>query len=135
MSNYNVYIIEIMPRWHSLVAPGLSDGKKCFYVGETSVAVAQRFKEHKTGRTTKERAIMKSGAVFRRIRNQSGGESLRRRRDVVLRASLTRKYPSQPDGEASRALEWEVVDELRGQGHCVYPPKVGGIPFKSYRTD
>ena len=124
-----------MPRWHSLVAPGLSDTKRCFYVGETSVSIAERYREHKTGRTTDERAIVRPAAVFRRIRKEAGGESLRKERDVALRRSLMRNYEPQPDAEASRSLESSAVDELRSHGHCVYPRNVGRIPFKSYRTD
>jgi hypothetical protein len=133
MSEYNVYIIEIMPRWHNLVAPGLSDGKKCFYVGETSILVAERYSEHRTGRVPARRSMVKPGKVFNRLRKETG-KSLRRKRDVRLRRSLMREYRSQLDGEAAKALEWEVVDELRSQGHCVHPKGVGDIPFKSYRT-
>jgi hypothetical protein len=48
---WNVYIIEIMPKWYSLVAEGLPSGKCCFYVGQTSKDISERYKEHRTGRS------------------------------------------------------------------------------------
>ena len=35
--------------------------------------------------------------------------------------------------EQAQALEARVVDALRGQGHAVYPKRVGLIPFGAYR--
>ena len=134
MSDYNIYIIEIMSRWHSLVAPGLTEGKKCFYVGETKISVADRYREHRTGRVPAGRSMIKPAKVFNRLRKETG-KSLRRKRDVRLRRSRMSEYRPQPNSEAAKALEWEVVDELRSQGHCVHPKGVGDIPFKSYRTD
>ncbi len=130
-----VYIIEIMEKWHDLVAPGLPDNKRCYYVGETGKDVSERFYEHKSDRTKPGRRPKRRARVFDKIGKENGGRTLRKNIDVVLRRGMMQAYDPQPDVHLAEALEASVVDELRRQGHCVYPRGVGTTPFDSYRDE
>ncbi len=132
---YRVYIIEISDKWHDLVAPGLPVGRRCYYVGETGKDVGERFKEHKTGRSKPGRREKRRAKVFARMDRENGGETLLKNEDVVLRRGMMKDYEPQPDKSGAEALEGSVVDELREQGHCVYPRGAGTIPFESYRDE
>jgi hypothetical protein len=135
LDGYRVYIIEIMPKWYELIAPGLPDEKCCYYVGETGRDVGERFKEHKTGRARPGRREKRRAKVFAKMDRENGGETLLKSEDVILRRGMMKAYEPQPDKSQAEALEASVVDELREEGHCVYPRGVGTIPFDFYRDE
>lgn len=131
MSTHSVYVIEIMPRWHDLVAPGLPKGKRCFYVGQTGKSLTERFWEHRTGRRKDPSKGDASAKVFRRMRRYQGGSTLSRIHDVRLRRTLMDQV-GPLDADASLELESATVDFLRDAGHCVYPKNVGFTQFEAY---
>lgn len=128
-----IYIIEIMPRWYSLVAPDLPEGKRCFYVGETGKSIKERYWEHRTGKVKPGRRDKRT-AVFAKMRNSQAGDELLRKTDVKLRRRLSEGYPSVETTAESEALEALVIDELRGDGHAVHPKGPGTIDFDDYRS-
>lgn len=133
---YRVYIVEIASRWHDLVAPGLPDGKRCFYVGETGRTVEERYREHRTGTVLSGRKAKRSAGVFAKLLAENNGEPLQRKRDVDLRRTLMARYQPQPTSDESQELERQVIDDLRSEGHCVYPKdrlRPHKFDFKAYR--
>lgn len=132
-SGRRVYIIEIMPKWYDLVAPGLPSGKRCFYVGETGKDVSERFREHRTGGVKHGRRKKARARVFSRMANSNEGQALKKKEDLKLRRERMRSLPKQPDRESAEALEAATIDQLRREGHCVYPKGVGTVPFEEYR--
>lgn len=133
---WRVYVIEITPKWYSLVAEGLPTGKRCYYVGQTSKTLTQRYREHRTGRPSepKEKGFNPSGRVFRKMRRNQGGSTLRRNDDTILRRSMTQQYEPVATEDEAKALENSLNDELREQGHTVYPKNDGSVPFENYRA-
>lgn len=138
----NVYVIEVMPQWHHLVAPNLPDGKTCFYVGETGRDIRERFREHLTGETKPGRKKKASVQPFKNMLARNGQVPLRRNQDMKLREQMTgdrgsvrRRKPGKL-AEAAKNLERDFVLELRREGHAVYPKRVGKdqIPFSSYAS-
>jgi hypothetical protein len=125
-------VIEIMPRWHELVAPELPSRKRCFYVGETARSVAERYWEHRTGWALPGRAEKARARVFSKMAQARPRGDLLNGEDVRLQRRMTLDLSPQPDRAAARSLEAVVVDRLRGLGHCVYPEGVGTIPFRDY---
>jgi hypothetical protein len=128
-----IYVIEICPKWYGLVAEGLPEGRRCLYVGETGKPVAARFRDHLTGRTDRDDDRDLSGRVFRRMRSDQSGGSLRRGVDASLRFDLFDRIEPVSDQEAASVLEAGVIDELRRQGHCVYPEGAGEVSFDCFR--
>lgn len=135
MRGRRVYVIEIQPPWYELVAPGLPVGRRCFYVGETGKDIAERYREHRTGEVLHGRRPKSPAQVFAKMRGAQSGAALRRRVDVVLRRTMSDRYPPAATPEEAGALEAQVVDELRRAGHAVYPKGVGSAPFEAYRAD
>lgn len=131
-----VYVIEIMDRWHYLVAPGLPPGKRCYYVGQTSKDLTVRYKEHRSGRPWALGARPQSAKVFKKIRRKNGGVILRRNVDTILRRSMT-EHLGRMTQEESERIEEAFVLKLRLDGHAVYPERVGRhlVPFKSYQEN
>jgi hypothetical protein len=129
---WRVYVIEIMPRWHELVAPGLPSGKRCFYAGETARSVAERYWEHRTGWALPGRAQKTRARVFSKMAQARPRGHLVNGADLRLQRRMTRDLSPQPNRAAAVALEADVVDRLRSLGHCVYPEGVGTIPFRDY---
>ena len=132
-NRFQVYVIEIGTQWCDVVAPGLPEGKRCFYVGQTGERLTDRYKEHRTGRPFKKGRLIQPGKVFKRIREENGGETLRRNVDTFLLRSMTREYGTMSKAE-SEQLEEALIVYLRQNGHAVYPD--GGakdlIPFDTY---
>lgn len=128
-----IYLIEIMPNWHLLVAPDLPDGKQCFYVGETGKDLTERYWEHHPGLAKKGRR-KKRTAVFTKMRNSQDGDELLKNHDVKLRRTRSKKYPVVATTKESVPLEAQVIDQLRRRGHAFNPEKPGEIDFKSYKT-
>jgi len=134
-----VYVIEIMPQWYDLVAPGLPSGKKCFYVGETGKDLGERFREHRTGKSLAGKK-QKRTRVFTRMRKSKGEQDLKNKVDLKLRRRMSEQHRPVRSAKArvlkakADALEKLVIDELRLQGHAVYPkgPGTGSLPFGSY---
>lgn len=133
--SYHVYIIEITRDWYPVVADDLPIGKRCFYVGQTEIDVADRFKEHRNGKShIKGRAMVgKPKAPFRRMLKENRGRTLRRKRDVVLRRTMMKAYRPTKTDSASRRQEARAIDVLRAEGHKVFPKTSGSIPFVDYR--
>lgn len=128
-------MIEILPRWYDVGAPGLPAGRRCYYVGETGKELTERYREHRTGEVLHGRRSKSPAQVFARMRKAQGGHALRRRVDVVLRRTMSDRYLPVATQEEAEALESQVVDELRVAGHAVYPKRVGSVPFEAYRAD
>ena len=124
-----VYIIEIMPKWHSLVAPDLPEGKRCFYVGETGKDVEERYLEHRTGEVAPGRREKRRTKVLSRIARQKGSAELEDGGDIRLMRSTAGQYPAASTVEDSEALEARVIDIYRRKGHVVYPDTAGNEPF------
>lgn len=141
-SGYRLYVIEIMPRWHPLTAPGIQLGKQCFYVGETSKPRAERLREHRTGTVKFERRARHgspredlSGKIFRRLRKAKGGHALENKRDVVLRRTLTADIPEELTRAEAEAVEQALVYTLRAEMHAVYPEASAyGSVFADYSS-
>lgn len=129
-ARYRVYIIEVMPPWHELVAPTIAPGKRCFYVGQTGKDVSERYREHRVGVSPGRRA-KRPAEVFRKIRLAKGGADLVNKVDVKVRRTMFEGYPEMPTVAEAEALEASVVDALRADGHVVYPRGIGQIPFKA----
>lgn len=130
---HTIYVIEILPIWHALVAPDLPDGARCFYVGQTAHDVAERYREHRTGQARFGRRSKKTVNALNPIFKAKNGEALVNRRDIALRRTIMKRYPKVTDPDAANKLESQVVDQLRGEGNCVYPKGLGDIPFDEYR--
>ena len=132
-----VYVIEIMAQWYPLVAEGLPNGKRCFYVGQTSKDIGERFGEHRTGKPSGRGGFDRSGRVFRKMRNAQRDAPLLRNVDLKLRRTLTSRYEPLETQDVAIELENRLTDELRAQGHAVYPKNNGGggTPFDSYRDE
>jgi len=128
-----IYIIEIMPKWHSLVAPDLPEGKRCFYVGETGKPIKERYWEHRTGNVKPGRRSKRT-AVFTKMRNSQDGEPLLPKIDVKLRRRMSEAFPSVETQDDSEALEAVVIDGLRRDGHAVHPKGPGDIDFEDYKS-
>ena len=128
-----IYIIEIMPRWHSLVAPDLHEGKRCFYVGETGKDIEERYLEHRSGEVEPGRREKRRTKVLARISREKGEKELIDGVDIRLLRSLGGRYPSVMTTEQSVELESVVIDEFRGKGHVVYPDTAGAVPFDKHR--
>lgn len=135
-----VYIIEIMPKWYELVAPELPDGRRCYYVGETAKELGERYREHLTGKSLAGRKPKRT-QVFTRMRKEQGGGSLKKKVDLKLRRTMSDAYRPVRSKKAktlnrkAKELESRVIDELRRQGHAVYPKgkESGSIPFQAHR--
>ena len=127
---YRVYIIDVMPRWYHLVAPGIAPGKKCFYVGQTGKDVSERYREHRVGVRYGRRA-KRPVEVFRKIRAAKDGADLINKVDVKLRRTMVEQFAEMPSVDEVGVLEASLVDELRAAGHVVYPRGLGQIPFKA----
>jgi hypothetical protein len=69
------------------------------------------------------------------MRNETGGEILRKNVDTILRRSMTENLGWMTQEESER-IEEALVLELRLDGHAVYPEKVAKdlLPFESYRS-
>ena len=130
---YTIYIIEIMPRWHYLVAPDLPPGKRCFYVGQTSHNVSERYREHLTGKSKPGRRKKATVRALKPIFKSKDGEPLERKVDVTLRRNMMAAYPTTTDQEEANDLEAKAVEDLRLEGHCVYPEGLGETDFAAYR--
>ena len=134
-----IYIIEIEPtlaRSMPAVAKHLSEGQRCFYVGETGKDPRDRVAEHRTGEThgrsgEGKRPDKDTDVKFTKsIRAHLG----RAATDHEMRypEKMSAKYePFTYDEKSER--ECEVICELRAQGHLVYPKSVGSDewPFES----
>ena len=118
-------MIEILPVWHEVVAPGLEPGKSCFYVGETGKRIRERFREHRTGKADEGKRLKPPVKVFRKIFAANGGTELRDGRDVLLRHDINRNYRPVKTKADADALEAAVITELRKEGHVVYPKSRG----------
>ena len=118
-------MIEIASKWHPALADGLTEGRSCFYVGETGKPVSFQFQDHLTGRTRDGPGKNISGVVFRRMRKLQGGVILERGVDATLRFDLIDVIEPVADRDQAEALESRVIDELRTEGHCVYPEGAG----------
>jgi len=132
-ATYTIYIIEIMPRWHHLVAPDLPPGKRCFYVGQTSHDVAERYREHLTGKSKPGRRKKATVRALKPIFKAKGGAPLQRNVDVTLRRTMMAAYPTTTDQDEANDLEAKAVEDLRLEGHCVYPVGLGETDFAAYR--
>ncbi len=130
---FSVYVIEIMPKWHREVAPNLPSGRRCFYVGQTGRSVKERFREHLTGETKAGRRPKRPARVFAKLQRANSGERLRNREDISLRRTIMARYEPQPDVPSAEKLEEQVVDDLRREGHCVYPKGLGTVPFDDFQ--
>ena len=130
---YTIYVIEIMPLWHELVAPDLPEGKRCFYVGQTSHDVSVRYREHLTGTSAGGRKPKTTVRALKPIFKAKGSVPLQRNHDVTLRRTMMADYPQLTELSEAEALESKVVDDLRALGHCVYPKKLGSIEFQAYK--
>lgn len=128
-----IYIIEIMPRWHSLVASDLPEGKRCFYVGETGRDVEERYLEHRTGEVAPGRKAKRRTRVLARIAREKGQAELVDGVDIRLLRSLGGRYRPVRTTDESVQLESDVIDEFRGKGHVVYPDTAGTVPFDGKR--
>lgn len=68
------------------------------------------------------------------MRNSQYGEPLLPKVDVKLRRRMSEAYPGVDTQVESEALEAVVIDELRGEGHAVYPKGPGAVDFDDYRS-
>lgn len=123
-----VYIIEIASKWYPVVAPNIAAGARCFYVGETGRDVAERFKEHRLG-AIPSRKKKRAARVFARIRVANEEQPLKRGEDVTLRRRMFDDLDPVATHEEADALEAQVIDDLRSEGHVVYPERFGSVPF------
>lgn len=119
-----LYIIEVQPKWHPLVAPNLTRGKSCFYVGETGRPIEERYQQHLQGVNSHARSSSSVRSVdpFKRISKQMKGADLVDGVDIVLRSELTAQYQSRTSEAASELAEAALIDRLRRRGHIAYPP-------------
>jgi hypothetical protein len=129
MSRYRIYIIEVMPRWYPTVAPNVRPGKCCFYVGQTGKDVAERYREHRRGPRW-DRRPKRPVEVFRKIRAAKGGADLVNKDDLKLRRTMFEPYPVLSTQAEAEKREAEIVDQLRLEGHVVYPRGLGKLPFR-----
>lgn len=118
-----LYIIEIQPKWHPLVAPNLTRGKSCFYVGETGKKIEERYAQHLQGVSSHARSSSVVGAAdpFKSISKQMQGADLVDGVDILLRPELTARYRPRPDVESSELAEAALIDRLRRRGNVAYP--------------
>lgn len=131
---YRVYVIEIMAKWFDIVAPNLPAGRRCYYVGETGKTLGERYREHRTPKTVAGRREKRAAAVFAMMRKHQGERPLKRTVDVKLRRTISDLYREVATREESEALEQQVIDYLRSEGHAVFPKGPGLIPFGNYRS-
>ena len=125
---YRVYIIEVAAKWIPDVAPQASPGQRCFYVGETGKSLSERFAEHRTGRVKPgRRQRRKKVWLTDKLRELKGGAL--DRSDVSLRRTMSDRYPEVATRTESEHLESRVIDDLRRDGHIVFPRKGGTVPF------
>ncbi len=131
-----LYVIRFHPRWWSVVAPRLESGERspdlqCFYVGETSRAVEERFEQHLRGVKTRSRLLaeatklgtrgpVKLSQPMKRVSNAKHGADLIAGDDIELVPRLYEKRPQVPAEDADVA-EGELIDELRSKGHVTWP--------------
>jgi hypothetical protein len=128
-----LYVIEIQPKWHPLVAPNLSAGKSCFYVGETSQEIEERYAQHLQGVNShaKSSSVVRSVDPFKSISKQLQGADLVDGIDILLRPERTARYRPRPDVESSERAEAALIDRLRRRGNVAYPraKELTRIPF------
>lgn len=133
-----VYVVEIMPKWHEMVAPELPPGKSCFYVGETGKDdPRKRFQEHLTGESLPGERTKKPVRPIGRLLEANEGRPLIEGEDLTLRIDLAERFNKQPwlGKDAAQRAERRAVISLRRGGHAVYPKKLGSekIKFSSYK--
>jgi hypothetical protein len=128
-----LYIIEIQPKWHPLVAPNLAAGKSCFYVGETGKKIEKRYEQHLQGISShaKSSSIVTSVDPFKSISKQMQGSDLVDGVDIVLLPELTADYRPRTSKASSERAEAVLIDCLRRAGNVTYPPskKLTRLPF------
>lgn len=131
---YRVYILEVapqlarqLPKLRSFIQPG----QRCFYVGETGKPVKDRIAEHRTGEP--------HGAGAKKVKKCVLSDSLRRlvgRRltaeELAYRRKVSNRYPPVESRDAVLELERQAIDDLRAEGHIVYPESggTGAYPFR-----
>lgn len=130
---YRVYIIEIMPKWFGIVAPGIRTGQRCFYVGETGRNIEERYREHRTGESLPGRRPKRPATVFGRMRKRQDGRPLLNKLDLKLRLTLSDKYLEVASQVEAQELEGNAIDDLRKQGHSGLPEERRLGPFRFVR--
>ena len=126
----HIYVIEIRDPWIDVVARGVpTNGRRCFYVGETAKPIAERVAEHLAG------SVRVAGCFKAARRAKAGSPNWQgtpriRGTDVWLRTKLFNKLPGVADSALSEAQEGRVADELRRAGHIVFPKHAGSTPFR-----
>lgn len=128
------YVIEITSKWYPLVAPGLKPGRRCYYVGETGKDIDERLREHLTGEALHGRRPKSPTRVFGLMRRDQENKPLVKNKDVYLRRTISDPYGVVTGLDAATELEARIIDELRNEGHAVYPEGFGSRDFRSFET-
>jgi hypothetical protein len=131
---YRVYILEAAPELAQQLPKirlFIQSGQRCFYVGETGKPVRDRIAEHRTGKP--------HGAGAKKVKKCQLSDGLRRlvgrpltAEELAYRKKASSRYPAVATRDEVLGLEKQAVDDLRAQGHIVYPEGggTGAYPFK-----
>jgi hypothetical protein len=128
-----VYVLEITPKWHSLLDRKPKDGKSVLYVGETGRDLEERVGEHLTGRELPGRRPKLPVRPIGRMLKANDGKDLVEGEDLVVRDDLA--APFNVVAATSRAenlvAEQRAARSLKRQGHIVYSNGLKRKPRRS----
>lgn len=122
-----VYVIEIDPKWISVVRPNFDPRVTTFYVGETRKDVGRRFKEHRRGYRPANNPGNAAARIFRAIHKARLAAGLHgalvKDEDAWIRWDLMEALDPVYGKRDARELELATALDLRSRGYQVEGPK------------